>query len=62
MAKQDYKSMMAELQLLLADMQSDEIDVDEVLAKYARGQTLIMNLQKYLEAAENTVKVHKSEQ
>ncbi len=57
----DYKTMMAELDRLLADMQSDNIDVDEALQKYERGQQLVGELQKYLESAENTITKRKSE-
>lgn len=57
MAKEvtDYRSMMAELQQLLADMQDDSLDVDEALKKYERGQQLITQLTKYLETAENKI-------
>ncbi len=61
MAKQqDYKALMAELQLLLADMQSGDIDVDEALRKYERGQKLVAELSDYLKNAENTITVRKS--
>lgn len=55
----DYKTMMAELQMLLMDMQSEGLDVDEAIAKYERGQKLITQLQDYLAVAENTVIKHK---
>lgn len=57
MAKEhlDYQSMMRELQQLLADMQDDDIDVDEALGKYERGRQLIKALSDYLDTAENKV-------
>lgn len=55
----DYKTMMAELQALLADMQSGELDVDEAIAKYERGQKLIAELGGYLATAENKITKHK---
>jgi exodeoxyribonuclease VII small subunit len=56
MAKEtDYRSMMAELQQLLADMQDDGLDIDAALTKYERGQKLIAELTKYLESAENKI-------
>lgn len=58
---QDYKTLMAELQTLLADMQSETLDVDEAITKYERGQKLIAQLQVYLESAENTITRHKLE-
>lgn len=51
----DYKTMRAELEELLSAMQSEDLDVDEALAKYERGQQLISQLQAYLEAAENKI-------
>jgi exodeoxyribonuclease VII small subunit len=53
--KVDYKSMMRELQQLLADMQADDVDVDAALAKYERGRELIKKLTGYLETAENHI-------
>jgi exodeoxyribonuclease VII small subunit len=57
MSKQtaNYKTMMQELQSLLMDMQSDDLDVDIVIAKYQRGQMLLAELKKYLENAENKI-------
>lgn len=51
----DYKTMRTELEELLSAMQSEDLDVDEALAKYERGQQLISQLQAYLEAAENKI-------
>jgi exodeoxyribonuclease VII small subunit len=56
---QDYKSMMKELQLLINDIQTKDLDVDEVISKYQRGQKLIDRLKKYLETAENKIIKHK---
>lgn len=55
MVQQDYKSMIQELQGLLLDMQAEDLDVDEAITKYERGQKLIGELQKYLETAENKI-------
>lgn len=51
----DYRKSMSELQAILADMQSQDLDVESALAKYERGHELIAALQKYLADAENTV-------
>ena len=56
----DYQTAMAELQHLLADMQDDDVDVDEALKKYERGQELIAQLSSYLEAAENKISIRKT--
>lgn len=53
--EQDYKSMRAELEALLEAMQSEDLDVDEALAKYERGKQLITQLQEYLQTAENKI-------
>jgi exodeoxyribonuclease VII small subunit len=51
----DYKTMMQELQELLADMQDAELDVDAALERYERGQELIAKLNIYLKTAENKI-------
>lgn len=56
---QDYTDMMRELDNLLADMQVENLDIDTVIAKYERGQQLLLQLKKYLESAENKVLHHK---
>jgi exodeoxyribonuclease VII small subunit len=56
---QDYKSMMQELQSLINDMQTEDLDVDLVISKYERGQKLLAQLKKYLETAENKITQHK---
>jgi exodeoxyribonuclease VII small subunit len=53
--EQDYKSMRAELEALLEAMQSEDLDVDEALAKYERGKQLITQLQEYLQTAETKI-------
>ena len=56
MAKQQsYKMMMDELQAVLAEMQRDDLDVDEALAAYQHGQQLIGELEAYLRTAKNTI-------
>ena len=54
-----YNELMQELQVLLGDMQAEDLDVDEALRKYERGQILISELEKYLKVAENQIKQHK---
>lgn len=51
--------MMQELQTLINDMQTEDLDVDLVIAKYERGQKLLLQLKKYLETAENKIIKHK---
>ena len=54
----DYKVLMQELQELLVDMQTEELDVDAAINKYKRGQELIAQLKKYLKTAENQIVHH----
>jgi len=52
---QDYKAMRSELDKLLEKMRSDELDVDEALASFERGQELIKTMKDYLKTVENKI-------
>jgi exodeoxyribonuclease VII small subunit len=47
--------MMEELQLIISELQSEYVDVDDALEKYARGQKLLEELSTYLKAATNKI-------
>ena len=51
----DYRAMSDELETIVADLQQDDIDVDEAMQKYERGLELIKLLEKYLKTAENKI-------
>ncbi len=51
----NYKSMLQELQVLIADMQSEELDIDVAITNFEQGQKLLIQLKKYLESAENKI-------
>lgn len=51
----DYRAMSDELESIVADLQQDDIDVDEAMQKYERGLELIKQLEKYLKTAENKI-------
>jgi exodeoxyribonuclease VII small subunit len=51
----NYSEMMNELQELLSALQSGDVDIDEALEKYRRGQILVGELEEYLQKAENTI-------
>ena len=53
--KLDYKTLSAELDSVLAKLQSAELDVDESVKLYARGMEVAKELEKYLQTAENKV-------
>jgi exodeoxyribonuclease VII small subunit len=51
----DYKSMQNELNQILDDLQTGDIDVDEAIKKYDRGQVLIRDITEYLKTAKNKI-------
>jgi exodeoxyribonuclease VII small subunit len=51
----DYKDLKLELDNLLSELQRDDLDIDEALKVYARGQEIIKVLEDYLKNAENSV-------
>lgn len=53
--KIDYKEMSAELNDVLSQMQSSDIDVDDAIKLYERGMKLTQQLQEYLQQAENNI-------
>lgn len=53
--KQSYQSLSQELDKLLTELQSGELDIDAAIAAYEKGQKLIGRLQEYLKAAENKI-------
>jgi len=55
-AKADYQTLMAELETILAELQQEDLDVDQAVKQYQRGLELVRQLEQYLEGAENTVK------
>ncbi len=51
----NYERLKNELDNILAELQSDDLDIDQALKHYERGLELIKQLEKYLDTAENTV-------
>jgi len=50
-----YRDLKAELDAIMLELQREDLDVDEALKHYKRGQELIKQLEKYLKTAENTL-------
>lgn len=50
-----YEELNLELEAVLADLQREDLDVDEALARYERGLELVKQLENYLKTAENKV-------
>lgn len=53
--KTDYKALSAELDEVLAKLQSPDVDVDEAVKAYERGMAIAKQLETYLKEAENKV-------
>jgi exodeoxyribonuclease VII small subunit len=53
--KLDYQALSAELDEILARLQSGEVNIDEALPAYERGMALVKELETYLKTAENQV-------
>lgn len=50
-----YEKLKSELDSILAELQGDDLDIDQALKRYERGLELIKSLEEYLASAENTV-------
>ena len=53
---QSYKTMSDELDAILSALQAQDLDVDEALKLYDRGQKIITELESYLQNAENKIR------
>lgn len=51
----DYVSLKADLDVVMAELQREDLDVDIALTQYERGLELVAQLEKYLITAENRV-------
>lgn len=54
--KPNYKQLRDELDSVLAELQREDLDVDQALAHYQRGLELIQQLEKQLSVADNKVR------
>lgn len=53
--KFDYRQLNTELDAILMQLQSDDLDVDEAVVLYERGIQITKELEAYLKTAENKV-------
>ncbi|MES2971502.1 MAG: exodeoxyribonuclease VII small subunit [Patescibacteria group bacterium] len=53
--KKLYRELQAELDEVLEEMQSAELDIDKALDLYKKGQKLIAQLEDYLHNAKNEI-------
>ena len=62
MAKEfDYQTKALELEQIVSNLQSSDIQIDEATRLHAAGLKLVEELEKYLNQAEITVKKHISD-
>jgi exodeoxyribonuclease VII small subunit len=55
-AEPSYQELQAQLDEILARLQSDDVDVDTALKLYQEGQKLVKSLESRLTNAENTIR------
>lgn len=51
----NYQQLNSELEAILQKLESGEVDVDEALKLFERGQAVVAELERYLTTAENKV-------
>jgi exodeoxyribonuclease VII small subunit len=56
----DYTALSEELDLILNQLQTGELDIDDSVRLYERGMKIVKQLENYLVTAENRVKKIKS--
>lgn len=59
MAKKTYRELQTELDKVLDQLQSAELDIDKALELYKAGQELIEQLEDYLKNAKNEIETLK---
>lgn len=55
-SKKNYRQLSAELSDVLDWFDSEEVDLDEALAKYQQAIKLIKQMENYLKTAENKIR------
>ncbi len=53
--KKTYREIQSELDEVLSELQSGELDIDDALKKYERGSHLLKELERQLKMAENKI-------
>ena len=54
-AQPNYQDLKTELDTILLELQTEDIDVDQTVAKYKRGLELVEKLESQLKDAENII-------
>ncbi len=58
--KRTYKQIIEELDNVISELQSENVDLDKVIELYKKGQSLTNALEQYIKRSENIVKEIKS--
>lgn len=53
--KKGYRELQAELDDVLSQLQSSELDIDNALQLYKQGKKLVQQLEDYLKTAKNEI-------
>lgn len=56
MMTKPYKQLQTELDEVMSKIQAEELDVEEAIKLYEKGEKLIAELEAYLKTAENKIK------
>ena len=54
--EKSYKELQEELNLIISELQSEEIDIDQAVSKFEQATKIIKEIKLYLDTAENTLK------
>lgn len=55
-SKKTYSQLQAELDEILVELQTAELDIDKAINLYKKGEAVITELEKQLQTAKNTIK------
>lgn len=58
--KKSYQQLRKELDTILDELESKDIDIDEALALHKKGQEILNQMEKYLENISDAIKTKKS--
>lgn len=56
MVDKSYRELQEELDVILAKLQGEQVDIDEAMKLYEHAEKIIKELEKHLAKAENTIK------
>lgn len=55
-SKKTYSQLQTELDEILVELQTAELDIDKAINLYKKGEAVITELEKQLQTAKNTIK------